>query len=287
MIRPILGVRANSIYDIKLPAYVSYKVDGWRAIWQGVEFFTRNGLFIPNRALRSLAVQNVTPVGWDGEIIVGDPFGPGVFSRTDSFCKTAGKPIPPEGVRFFVFDNCLVTAPFHARNEALYDLPPFVIKLTHTLIESYEALEEFEARAVALGYEGIVARSPQGPYKRGRSTLREQYLVKLKRYLDEEMTIIGFEEKMHNANDPEVGPLGYAKRSSHREGKIPAGTLGAIIVNWRGNDLRVGTGFDHKLGLEIWRNQSEFLGKKATIRYSPPTKNLPRQPSFKGIRHDK
>lgn len=286
-IRPILGAKATSLSQIKLPCFASYKVDGWRAIWQGVEFFTRSGKCIPNRALQSYAVQNVVPVGWDGEIIVGEPNASNVFSVTDKFCKTFGAPIPTVGVRFFVFDHVLVNdKPFFHRMSGLYDLPPFIFKLDQTLIETYDALEEFEARAVALGYEGIVTRSPTGPYKNGRSTMREQYLVKVKRYIDEEVKIIGFEEQMHNANPATQSELGYTKRSSHKDGKIPAGTLGKVIVEWRGKALRVGTGFDDRMRAEIWNNQDRFLGKTLTIRFSPPTKDLPRQPVWKGIRSD-
>ncbi len=284
--RPILGAKAESLYDIRLPCFASYKVDGWRAIWQGLEFFTRSGKCIPNRALRAFAQQCVTPVGWDGEIIVGEPCGPGVFTRTDKFCKTANAPIPASGVRFYVFDNCLLQRPFYDRSSSLYDQPPFIYRLDQKLIETYEQLAEFEAEAVALGYEGIVTRLPTGRYKNGRSTMREQYLVKVKRYIDEEVKVLALEEKMHNANPAYVSELGYTKRTSHREGKVPAGVLGALVVDWRGKELRVGTGWDADFAKWAWEHPDDVVGHTGTIRFSPPTKDLPRQPVWKTLRSD-
>lgn len=283
--RPILGARAESIYDIRLPCYVSFKVDGWRAIWQGLEFISRSGKTIPNRALRELAAQNVVPVGWDGEIIVGEPNDPHVFSKTDKFCKTAAKSIT-EPVRLFVFDDQLHLGPFCDRSQSLYDLLPFVVRLDQTLVETYEQLAELEEQAISSGYEGLVTRSPRGPYKQGRSTLREQYLVKLKRYIDGEFKIIGFNEMLHNANEAFKNELGYTKRSSHKENKIPTGTLGSIVVDWNGHRLSVGTGFDEDQRREIWLNQDKYVGSPATIRYLPSVKDLPRQPVFKAIRAD-
>lgn len=288
--RPLLGAKLEgSLMQIRLPAFVSYKVDGWRGIWQGLEYISRSGKNIPNRALRSFAVQNVVPVGWDGEIIVGDPFGDGVFSRTDKFCKKMDKAIPPEGVRFFVFDN--INSPhkeYWRRLEELHDLSPLVVKLDQELVETYDRLIEIEEEAVAKGYEGICTRNPLGPYKHGRSTMKEQYLVKVKRYLEEEVRIEGAVEKQHNANPAFISEGGYTKRSSHKDGKAPAGTLGALIVNWRGNELRVGSGWDRQTAAELWalHLRGELHGRVGTVRFSPPTKDLPRQPIWKGLRHD-
>jgi DNA ligase-1 len=286
-VRLLLGAKAESLHDIKLPCYASYKVDGWRARWQGLEFFSRNNKTIPNRALQSYAVQSVIPVGYDGELIVGEPNDPFVFRKTDAFCKTMRAPLPPEGIRFFVFDNVLLDdMSFERRMHTLESFPPFVIRLEQQFINSYDVLESFENEAVVSGFEGIVTRHPDGRYKNGRSTMREQYLVKVKRYLEEEVRIIRAEEKLHNANPAFISETGYTKRSSHAEGKVPAGTLGALVVDWRGQELRVGTGWDSRTAGELWAIRDSLPDKKCTIRFSPPTKDLPRQPVWKCLRSD-
>ena len=286
--RLLLGAKAASLTDIRLPCLASYKYDGWRGLWQGLEFFTRNGKTIPNRALQRAARQYDLPPGWDGEVIVGAPSGPGVFDRTNTFCKTLSASIPPEGVRFLVFDNSTNEGDFLGRQASIFSIPPFVEVVEQEFISTYDDLEAFEARAVELGYEGICTRAPHGPYKHGRSTLKEQYLVKLKRYIDGEFQIIGAEELMHNANPAFISETGYTKRSTHQDGKIPAGVLGKIIVDWCGHELRVGTGFDSEDRAHLWQRflRGDLVGDWATIRYSPPTKTLPRQPVFKAIRGD-
>jgi len=288
--RPLLGAKLEgSLRQVRLPCYASYKVDGWRGIWQGLEFISRSGKNIVNRALRGYAAQNVTPVGWDGEIIIGEPNAPDVFSRTDKFCKKMAAPIPPDGVRFFVFDNLQSQhKEFWRRMEELHDLPPFIFKLDQHLIETYDALVAFEEEAVSLGYEGMCCRAPTGIYKHGRSTMKEQYLVKVKRYEEGEFPIIGAIEKEHNANPAFISESGYTKRSSHQEGKVPAGTLGALIVDWRGHSLRVGTGWTSEVAADLWQRhlRGDLNGLLATIRYSPPTKDLPRSARFKAIRGD-
>ena len=284
--RVLLGAKASHLREIRLPCFASPKVDGWRAVWQGLEFFTRKGLTLPNRVLRAYASSFGVPPGYDGEIIVGDPCDPKVFSKTDSFCKKHHAPIPAEGVRYFVFDNAGAPGGFLERNETIEEAPPFVVKLPQVLICNYDELEAYEAECVAQGYEGICTRATYGRYKQGRSTMKEQFLVKVKRYLDEEVEIIGFKELEHNANPAIVDATGHAKRSSHQDGKVLGGVLGSVIVRWHGAPLHVGTGFDWKDRVEIWNRRGDFLGKLVTIRYSPPTKDLPRQPVWKGLRND-
>lgn len=294
--RVLLGAKAEALTDVRLPTFASFKLDGWRGIWQGAEFFSRTGKTIPNRALQRLAKAVDIPPGWDGEIIVGQPNAKDVFRKSDSFCKRMAAPIPTEGVKFFVFDNVSAEGGFDKRKATLSDIHletrsehgtmhlPFVVVLNQILVTDYDELAAFEQYAVEQGYEGIVCRSPTGKYKQGRSTLREQYLVKVKRYIDEECKIIGFEEKLHNANPAYTNEVGYTKRSSHQAGKIPAGTLGSVIVDWRGKNLHVGTGFDAATAKWIWSNRDKLLGQAATIKYSPVIKDLPRQPVWKGLR---
>lgn len=285
-VRIILGAKATSLSQIHLPCLVSYKYDGWRGVWQGLEFFSRSAKTIPNRALRSLAASLQVPPGWDGEIIVGEPTAPSCFSETDSFCKTLARPVPPGGVRFFAFDNALASGGFLDRYSTVYAISPFVTVVEQELIERPDDLEALEAKAVALGYEGICTRKISGPYKQGRSTLKEQYLVKVKRYIDEDVIIKALEPRYHNANPAFISETGYTKRSSHADGKIALDTLGAIVADWRGKELRIGTGWDSATASSLWALRHQLPGRRAEIRFSPPTKDLPRQPVFKRLRND-
>lgn len=279
----MLGAKVESLTQVQLPCFASLKLDGIRAIWQSREFFSRTLKTLANRNLQGLFSQLQLLDGFDGELILGEPNAPDVFRRTSSVVNSINKSV--DGVRFFVFDNCNDPSPYWKRIENTPELLPHVVKLDQVLIESYAQLVDFEEYAVSNGYEGIICRRPDGRYKFGRSTLNEQLLLKVKRFVDAEGRVIGFEELEHNANPATLDERGYTKRSSHREGKVHGGVLGALLVEWEGKTVRVGTGFTGDDRKGIWRNQRDLLGALAKFRYFPVgMKDLPRHPSFQGFR---
>ena len=90
---------------------------------------------------------------------------------------------------------------------------------------------------------------------------------------------------MHNTNEQKRDELGYAERSSAKDGLVPTNTLGSLVLKYNDTTFSCGTGFDDKLRKEIWDNKELYLGKLASIRYmSVGSKDLPRVPSFIGFR---
>lgn len=281
--RPLLGARVESLSQVKFPVFASIKLDGIRAIKWGPELLSRTLKTIPNRALAAFLRE--VPSGWDGELIAGEPNAPNVYNLSESYVMSRGK--DASSIRFFVFDNHEASGGFATRLESISDLPPRVIKLDQVLIDRADDLLAFEDKALADGYEGVVLRHPDGRYKYGRSTIREQYLLKLKRFLDDEAVIIGFEELERNFNEATIDERGYTKRSSHKDNKVGAGMLGALRVDWHGKELKLGSGFTEQLRKDIWAARDRYLGRKARFKYFPiGIKDLPRQPIFTGFRSD-
>ena len=131
-------------------------------------------------------------------------------------------------------------------------------------------------------------RRPDGLYKLGRSTLKEGILLKLKRFIDEEFEIVGFEERMHNGNEATRDELGHTKRSSHQENKTGRGDLGALTLKFGEATFNCGTGFDDALRAEIWANRDSYLGKFAKVKhFAIGAKDLPRFPVYLGMRDEK
>lgn len=282
--RPILGASVQALERLRYPLLASYKLDGIRAIWWGKEFISRTLKTIPNRALQIAARDAGIPSGWDGELIVGHPGAKDVYRRTNSFCMSEEK-FETAPARFFVFDHSEHPGIFADRHASLRDLPPLVVKLDHVLVSSPDEVLSLEQRALAEGFEGLVLRDPRGPYKRGRSTLREQYLLKLKRFTDAEAKVIGFEELMHNANSAETDERGYAKRSSHQANLVPMGTLGALVCDLDGVQFRIGTGFTQADRAHIWANRAQYLGAWAKFKsLHIGVKDAPRHPVWLGWR---
>jgi len=281
--RPILGAGVKYLGSLRYPLLASFKLDGIRAIWWGKEFISRTCKAIPNRSLQEAAVSLNIPSGWDGELIYGEPNDAAVYRNTIHSVMSKHGPI--DKLRFFVFDNCEDSRCFADRNQALHDVPPLVLKLDQMLVHSPEEVLAYEERALDKKYEGLILRSPTGPYKQGRSTLREQYLLKLKRFADAEAEIIDFEELLHNANEATLDERGYTERSSHAENKVPMGILGAIVCRMEGVVFRIGTGFSQNDRRTIWRDRDRYLGKLAKFKFFPiGIKTAPRHPVWLGWR---
>jgi DNA ligase-1 len=223
----------------------------------------------------------------DGELMIaGKPFN----EISSAVMSEDGEP----NFEYHVFD-CVQTSdkmPFHIRNADLHKLhlPAYCKIVEQKQINSPLELLQYESELLAKNYEGVMVRSLNSPYKNGRSTLREGYLLKLKKFIDSEAEILGFEEKLHNNNVATVDELGHTKRSTHKENMIPANTLGTFIVKDIHSNLefRIATGLDDSLRKTVWDNRSAYLGKLIKYKFQPSgVKDLPRFPVFIGFRDER
>lgn len=70
------------------------------------------------------------------------------------------------------------------------------------------------------------------------------------------------------------------------------GMLGALLLDYKGYELRCGSGFTDEDRKEIWNNKEKYLGKIAEIQYFRESRNQDGGlsvsfPVFICIRHDK
>ena len=123
---------------------------------------------------------------------------------------------------------------------------------------------------IARGQEGVMINICDAPYEWKRTW----NLMKVKKMNTLDLEIIGFEEG---------------------DGRL-AGTLGAILVEYKNNVVRVGSGFSDELRAEIWRARELWFGRIAEIQYfetsiatTGPNKGKEslRFPIFKDVRTDK
>ena len=288
----------DDLRKLKFPVLWSPKLDGIRTvIHPTLGPVTRKLKMVPNEALREF-LSNPLLSGFDGEMVYGDVTDKDVFNTTQRAVMTVAGPGPEGRATYLVFDDVTdPEMPFQARfahvAERILKLPPelaAVVKLVpHQMVETYDDLMNIERIVVEQGYEGVMIRSTIGPYKYGRSTLKEQTLLKIKRFSDEEAQIVGIEELYHNNNEKLRDELGHAKRSTHQENLSPAGTMGAFVVKSDKFDqqFKIGTGFTAEQRSEIWENRDKLVGKTISFKYQPSgMKDLPRFPVFKGFRGD-
>lgn len=283
--RPLLASQVEDLENLKYPVYASYKLDGVRStIFNGVAL-SRSLKPIPNKQIQQWASDNALSLeGVDGEFIVGSPTSETVFRDTTSFVMSHDK---VDNFSFYAFD-VVSDKPYKDR---LIDLerkvlPNNTIVLDQHLVSSSVDLEAFRTNAVQQGYEGAMIRSTSGKYKYGRSSIKEQILLKLKLFKDEEFMIVGYECKYHNSNEAKVNELGRTARSTSKEGMVALDTLGVLYLRTKdGKEFGCGSGFDDKTRDELWTVRDSLKGQLATIKYfDVGGYETPRFPVFKGIR---
>ena len=288
-IRPLLSCEVP-LDKVNFPIYVSTKFDGIRAMVIDGVVYSRSMKPIRNKHVQKLFGKEEYN-GFDGELVVGDIYAKDVFQKTTSGVMSKdGEP----DVTFYVFDLWnLPDEDYESRQRVLQDLllqDETMSSVVYTMIRKCHTVEDldfFLKHEEKVGGEGLIGRSPKGRYKYGRSTPKEQFSMKFKFFEQDEFEVVGFTERMHNSNEQKRDELGYAERSSAKEGMIPMNTLGSLVLKYGDDTFNVGTGFSDALRDEIWFNQEKYLGKLASIRYmSVGMDKLPRVPSFQGFRDE-
>lgn len=281
--KPMLAAKAD-LAKLQYPVYASPKLDGIRALIVDGVVLSRTFKPIPNAGVQA-KFGRLEYNGYDGELILGSPTSPTAFRDTTSVVMSDNK--DATDVAFFVFDDFLAGGGWYQRFDSIPALPGNdVIKVRHVHVGTPSLLDSVDAENMAEGYEGTMLRSTNGPYKHGRSTVNEGYLLKVKQFEDAEAEVIGFEELMHNGNVAEKDAFGRTKRSSHQANKSGLNRLGALILRRPdGVEFNCGTGFDDAERVIIWNRRPLLLGKFAKYRYFPSGgKDKPRFPVFLGLR---
>lgn len=288
MFKPML---AQAIEDVKedlvFPKLVSTKLDGIRCITRFGDVLSRSLKRIPNHSVR----EKLTPYqGLDGELISGSPTDPKVYSKTFSAVMTEA------GVTdftYYVFDyvDCHQGLSLEARQDMLKHirLPDYIKILPQAIVNSQQELTDTYIKFLEQGYEGVIVRNINSPYKYGRATAKSQDMLKVKPFADGEAKIISTYEAMHNGNEAFTNELGRTARTTHQDNLEGLGMLGGFIVE----DVKTGVQFNcapgmltHKERTSLWQSLPSALTGKI-VRYRSLTigvKDKPRHPRFIGWR---
>lgn len=295
LFKHMLSGKVENVEDLTFPLLASPKLDGVRGAVQEGQLVSRNHKAIPNRHVKDL-FNSVKLEGLDGELVVGDPTAEDCFRVTESGVMSEyGVP----NVKFYVFDMFTgndgrgFSKRLDLLNRVLTDYgSTAIVVLEQALIKNARELLAYEKKQLKLGYEGVMIRSIDGPYKEGRSTLKEGWLLKKKIFADAEAKIIGLEEQLANTNVATRNVVGKQERSHKKAGMVGKGTLGALIVEgingpFKGKKFNIGTGFDDAERAAIWANPGTWLGATVKYKYFPKgSKDLPRFPVYLGPRSD-
>lgn len=287
--KPMLAGKAPPVNEIRFPVLASPKLDGIRFhVLNGV-LVSRNLLPFKNAELQK-KFGKLLYHGFDGELMCGDPTDPMAFRKAPVANSFSGD---ISEVVLHVFDD--FTTPSIRFDNRLHSViertqrlwKDGILPVEHFVIENADQLAVYESRCLELGYEGVMLRDPAGPYKYGRSTTREGWLLKVKQFCDSEAVIDDVEELMHNANEKTLVSGGKAKRNTKAEGLVGMNKLGAFVVRdiHTGVSFSVGTGFTDEERRDLWDGANLNIGRVIKYKYFPTgSKDKPRFPVFLGFR---
>lgn len=249
---------ANSYQpDINLQdCWVSEKLDGVRAYWDGKQLISRQGNIYAAPAWFTAALPNIA---LDGEL----------WSGREQFAELSGlvrRQSPTDtdwrDIKYMVFDLPGSDETFDQRLKQLEQIfgainAPHIQLIQQYKISSHQALMQKLDETVQQGGEGLMLHRGSSKYKSGRS----DDLLKLKTYQDAEATVI-----QHIPGSGKYKDM-----------------LGSILVETADKKrFRVGTGFS-----DAERKNPPPIGSLITYKYFGLTdKGIPRFASFVRVRDD-
>jgi DNA ligase-1 len=244
---------ANVYYqDIDLEDYwVSEKLDGVRAYWDGENLVSRQGNHF---SAPEWFVKDFPSSPLEGELWIGR-------NQFEVVSGAVRRRVPDESqwheIRFMVFDMPKHSGTFDQRVEAMKKMPdvPYLNVIEQYRITTQELLEKELDKTVALGGEGLMLHRRSSYYHAGRSN----DLLKFKRHQDAEAKVIGHTE-------------GHGKFT---------GLLGSLLLETpEGMQFKVGSGFSNED-----RKKPPPIGSIITYKYFGKSINgVPKFASFLRVR---
>lgn len=288
--KPMLGAnKAPDLQALNYPILVGHKLDGIRCLIKDGQLLSRTLKPIRNQRLwqklgplRELSVAR--GVILDGELFSTDM----TFQEITSVVMSANKEVP-DCLDFWGFDIVDEQVPFSARLRQLEGLGQDLFPI----VEFWYAdgpdkiLKAFDD-AIDDGYEGLILRAPQGKYKYGRSTLKEQGLLKLKPYETFDARVIGVMPRYINTNVSLTNELGNAFKRRTLDAQTPTDIAAAFVVQMGGHKFKVTIPGDEESRRHIYHNKDDYIGKWIEFKgMNVGAKDSPRHPVFERFREDR
>lgn len=195
---------------------------------------------------------------FDGELIYKNPermsdgeafrYGTGLLN-SDNKDKTGIKFVIFDVIPVVEFDRGKCTIPYKIRRIGLNCLRA---EITRKHLENIEivpmvyegtdqsVISKWLDYAVENDWEGLMLNTDV-PYRR----TRHNGCLKVKRFYTVDLRITAIEEGQNRL----------------------AGTMGALVVDYKGNELRVGSGFDDTTRAAVWANPDNYIGKIVEVKF--------------------
>jgi len=235
--------------------WVSEKLDGVRARWDGQQLISRGG-FLLNAP--KWFIQDFPKTIMDGELWIAR----GEYQQTVSIVRKQQPHIGWQKIKFMVFDLPKHSGTFSDRVSQMQSMAkqspsPFLQFIEQVQIASHEQLMHRLQLVTDQAGEGLMLHRKQGLYNRGRS----HNILKLKPFADAEAIVTGYR--------PCKGQF--------------TGKMGAVQVKSAdGKSFFIGSGFSHQE-----RDNPPLLGSTISYRYQDFTDSgIPRFAVFLRVRNE-
>ena len=257
----------TSIEHCKLPENtwfsLSQKLNGNRCTYYNGEFYTRqNKKYIGLNHIKADIdkIPNAKEYVFDGELIYKNNEG---LSDSSAFQKGTGiannKSESKEELKLVLFDvlpkeefdNKISKDTYKIRKKHLLDLKQYETENIEIVQMFYEGTDQSEIWKW-LDYceqhdmEGCMLNLDT-PYE----CKRTKSLMKIKKFYDFDLQIVGYEE-------------GTGRNK---------GRLGAFVVDYNGNKVKVGSGYSDEERVNFWNNRDKYIGRVITVKYKEISKD--------------
>ncbi|WGH50198.1 putative ATP dependent DNA ligase domain protein [Fusobacterium phage vB_FnuS_FNU2] len=259
IIEPMLATNYVNVAD-KLDHskiyYITLKLDGNRCIVDNrtgtPKAYSRNGVEI--KGLDTFLNCLKLPSGkiYDGELlprITTNKSSKDQYKEISSIMRTKGEK-PKDKITYHIFDIIDYNLPYIRRRDFIDSIEDSEYQLVCKVLYKgqlngtvFKLLDEI----VSLGQEGLMANDIYGLYE----SKRVKSILKFKKFNTVDLKCI----------DVEQGEKKYAN------------TLGAIICEYKGNTVKVGSGFTDSQRDYYWNNQDEIVGRVVEIQYFEETQD--------------
>lgn len=269
------------------PVIVTPKLDGNRCAvingGNGVIMYSRSGKVLEGYAELSGHLEKL-PKGfvYDGEIIAVNKDGLNskeLFQLTQSITRKKGE---KKDVEFHIFDMLKSNEFADGISEKACEYRKMVasavvkkadshlIKYVEPLYDGLfdeEVVLQLSQEATESGEEGVMVQCANAPYV----SKRTKDILKVKVFESADLRVTGYYE---------------GKEASRK------GTLGGLVVDYKGYPVNIGGGYSDAERDEFWENRDDMIGKIIEVTYFEETNNLQggisiRFPQFKALRVDK
>jgi len=286
--RPHLATDAK-LEKLEYPLEVQYKVDGVRMLVREGKATGRSMKPYKNKKLTEYFSRECFN-GFDMELATTEINDPDLCRLTTSQVNTIEGGLPQYAFVFDYITHETEGMSYEGRMKALEkylektNLPSEVVIITSESfnVDSEEQLLQLYKEVLDLNFEGLIIR--KGLYKQGRGTVNEANYLRMKPTGDSEGIVLQIEEAFENTNEAKVNELGYTERSSHKEGKLGKGMVGALWLKdiHSGKEVKVGAGkLTHKERKYYFENPDDIIGSLVKYKFlGTGQKDLPRHPRY-------